>query len=267
MISPSVREPHRSWLLPVALGVLGAALRLWQYAAGASLWADEANLALNIVDRPLGRLLGPLDYRQMAPPGWLLLQKAAVTLFGDGEHALRLIPLLGSLATLPLAWHVARRILRPGVEPALALGLVATAVPLIFFAAQVKPYATDVAAALLLLALALAVRRAGPGGGRLLRLGLAGTLLPWLSYPALLVERRTPGGPGRDGDPRARPGAPPVARPGRPRVGGERRRRDRLGARHPRARRRRVPAAVLGPLAHAACRRAVSRTSAGPWPD
>ena len=175
-------------MLPVALGVLGAALRLWQYSAGASLWADEANLALNIVDRPLGRLLGPLDYRQMAPPGWLLLQKAAITLFGDGEHALRLIPLLGSLATLPLAWHVARRILRPGVEPALALGLVATAVPLIFFAAQVKPYATDVAAALLLLALALAVRRAGPGGGRLLRLGLAGTLLPWLSYPALLVS-------------------------------------------------------------------------------
>ena len=175
-------------MLPVALGVLGAALRLWQYAAGASLWADEANLALNIVDRPLGRLLGPLDYRQMAPPGWLLLQKAAITLFGDGEHALRLVPLLGSLATLPLAWHVARQILRPGVEPALALGLVATAVPLIFFAAQVKPYATDVTAALLLLALALAVRRAGPGGGRLLRLGLAGTLLPWLSYPALLVS-------------------------------------------------------------------------------
>ena len=56
-------------MLPVALGVLGAALRLWQYSAGASLWADEANLALNIVDRPLGRLLGPLDYRQMAPPG------------------------------------------------------------------------------------------------------------------------------------------------------------------------------------------------------
>lgn len=175
-------------MLPVALGALGAALRLWQYSAGASLWADEANLALNIVDRPLGRLLGPLDYRQMAPPGWLLLQKAAVTLFGDGEHALRLIPLLGSLGTLPLSWHVARRILRPGVGPVLVLGLVATGVPLIFFAAQVKPYATDVAAALLLLALALAVRRDGPGGGRLLRLGLAAALLPWLSYPALLVS-------------------------------------------------------------------------------
>ena len=53
----------------------------------------------------------------MAPPGWLLLQKGAVLLLGEGEHALRLVPLLGSLVTLPLCWHVARRILRPGVGP------------------------------------------------------------------------------------------------------------------------------------------------------
>lgn len=174
-------------MLPVALGVLGAALRLWQYASGASLWADEANLALNIVDRPLGRLLGPLDYRQMAPPGWLLLQKAAVTVLGGGEHALRLVPLLGSLAALPLTWLVARRVLRPGLGPALALGLVATAVPLIFFAAQVKPYATDTAAALGLLLLAIAPGGAGAGNRRLLPLGVAGALLPWFSYPSLLV--------------------------------------------------------------------------------
>jgi hypothetical protein len=177
-----------SWLLPVALGGLGAALRLWQYATGASLWADEANLALNIIDRPLPRLLGPLDYRQVAPPGWLLLQRAVVSVLGEGEHALRLVPLLGSLAALPLSWHVARRILPAGPGPALVLGLVATGVPLVFFAAQVKPYATDVAAALGLLALALAVERDGPGGGRLLRLGLAGAVAPWLSYPALLVD-------------------------------------------------------------------------------
>ena len=179
---------RRAWLVPARLGALGAALRLWQYATGASLWADEANLALNIVDRPLGHLLGPLDYRQMAPPGWLLLEKAAVTLLGDGEHALRLIPLLGSLAAVPLCWHVARQILPPGIGRPLALGLVAIGGPFIFFGAQVKPYATDVAVALGLLALALAVRRGGPGGGRLLRLGLAGALTPWLSYPAILVD-------------------------------------------------------------------------------
>jgi len=177
-----------AWLIPASLGILGAALRIWQYAAGASLWADEANLALNIIDRSLADLLGPLDYRQMAPPGWLILQKAAVLLFGEGERALRLVPFLGSLVTLPLCWHVARRVLPAGVGPPLALGLVAIGLPFIFYAAQVKPYATDVAVALGLLTLALAVRRDGAGEGRMLRLGLAGAIAPWLSYPAMLAE-------------------------------------------------------------------------------
>ena len=176
-----------AWLVPGALCALGAALRLWQYAAGASLWADEANMALNIVERPLARLLGPLDYRQVAPPGWLLLEKLAVLILGEGEHALRLIPLLGSLAALPLGWHVARRVLPPGLGPPLALGLLATGIPFIFYAAQAKPYSTDVAVALLLVALGLAVRLDGPGQGRALRLGLAGAIAPWVSYPAILV--------------------------------------------------------------------------------
>ncbi len=177
-----------AWLLPAALCAFGAALRLWQYAVEASLWADEANMALNIVERPLGSLLGPLDYRQVAPPGWLLLQKAAVTLLGEGERALRLVPLLGSLAALPLGWHVARRVLPAGLGPPLALGLLATGLPFIFYAAQAKPYATDVAVALLLLALALAVHLDGPGHGRAFSLGLAGAIAPWLSYPAILVD-------------------------------------------------------------------------------
>ena len=177
-----------AWLAPGALYALGAALRLWQYGAGASLWADEANLALNIVEHPLERLLGPLDYRQVAPPGWLLVEKLTVMMFGEGEHALRLLPLLGSLAALPLGWHVARRVLPSGLGPLLALGLLATGTPLIFYATQVKPYSTDVAVALLLAFLALTVREDGAGPWPALRLGVAGAIAPWLSYPAILVD-------------------------------------------------------------------------------
>jgi hypothetical protein len=152
------------------------------------LWADEANLALNIIDRPLGQLLAPLDYRQVAPPGWLLLVRAAVAIFGEGERALRLVPLLGSLAALPLCWHVARRALPPGPGAPLALGLVATGIPFIFYGAQVKPYSTDVAVGLGLLALALAVGLDGPSPRRALALGAAGVVAPWVSYPAVLVQ-------------------------------------------------------------------------------
>ena len=77
--------------------------------------------------------------------------------------------------------------LPPGLGPPLALGLLATGIPFIFYAAQAKPYSTDVAVALLLVALGLAVRLDGPGRGRALRLGLAGAIAPWVSYPAILV--------------------------------------------------------------------------------
>ena len=58
-----------AWSL-IALGIF---LRVAPYAANHSLWLDEANLALNIVDRPLEGLLRPLDYGQGAPVGFLIL--------------------------------------------------------------------------------------------------------------------------------------------------------------------------------------------------
>src|SRR5262249_22668510 len=122
-----------------------------------------------------------------APPGWLALVKGAVTLFGDGEGALRLVPFLGGLVALPVCWRVARRALPLDLAAPLALGLFAAGSPFIYYAAQLKPYSTDVAVALLLTMLALPVgldaRRA-----RMLPLGLAGAIAPWLSYPALLVD-------------------------------------------------------------------------------
>jgi hypothetical protein len=45
----------------ITLAAIG--LRAAQYAAGRSLWVDEAMLALNIVERSPRELLRPLDYR------------------------------------------------------------------------------------------------------------------------------------------------------------------------------------------------------------
>ena len=75
----------------------GILVRLVQYLFNRSLWADEAVLALNIVNRSYLELLEPLDYEQGAPIGFLILEKLAVQLFGDNEYALRLVPLLSSI--------------------------------------------------------------------------------------------------------------------------------------------------------------------------
>jgi len=62
-------------LLVAALVGAGAALRLWQYLANASLGVDEAALARNITARPLSALFTRLDFGQVAPPGFLLVEK------------------------------------------------------------------------------------------------------------------------------------------------------------------------------------------------
>ena len=86
----------------ISLGILifGAILRLRQYFSGRSLWADEAMLALNIVNRNFAQLFQPLEYDQGAPLGFLLVEKLFNTLFGRHELVLRFFPLLAGLASL-----------------------------------------------------------------------------------------------------------------------------------------------------------------------
>lgn len=132
--------------------VLGCAVRIVQYAANRSLWLDESALALNVIDRSVGALLGPLAFAQAAPPGFLLVEKALTHLFGRGEYALRLFPLLSSLAALALFALLARRVLAPWAA-ALATALFASAGNLIYYGSEVKQYSSDVAATLVLLLL------------------------------------------------------------------------------------------------------------------
>jgi uncharacterized membrane protein len=136
--------------LVVASVVFGFAVRITQYAANRSLWLDESTLALNVVDRSAGALLGPLAFAQAAPPGFLLVEKGLTHLFGRGEYALRLFPLLSSLAALALFALLSRRVLGRWTA-ALAMLLFASAGDLIYYGSEVKQYSSDVAATLVLL--------------------------------------------------------------------------------------------------------------------
>ena len=131
------------WLAFASIAI-GTALRGWQYGAGASIWVDEATIARNILDRSLIELFArPLDYGQFAPPLFLVLVEASTHLFGISEWSVRLFPFLAGVATLPVFHAFARRML-PAAEAVLATLLVATAVPLILFSANLKQYAADV---------------------------------------------------------------------------------------------------------------------------
>jgi hypothetical protein len=176
--------------LAVALLLVGAGLRLGQYAIGAALWHDELAVARNVVDKPIRELLtAPLEYTQVAPPGFLLIEKAAVTALGNNEYALHFFPLLCALASLPLFADVARRILPPGAA-VLAVALFSLSPTLIGLGSQVKQYSTDVAVALLMVALTLRWwerRHEDHGIPGTALLGAVGAVVVWFSQAAVLV--------------------------------------------------------------------------------
>lgn len=189
---------HRLRWLAWSLVAVGIVLRAGHLLANRSLWLDEAMLGLNILDRGFAGLMQPLDMAQNAPLGYLWAVKVSTVLFGEGEIALRLPTFLAGIGTLVLLVPLARRLLRPEGIP-VAVGLAACSAPLVYFAAEVKPYAVDVfvtTGLLLLGAVGLGFRRAGTEEGK----------------------AHDPGPPAADaaGIPRARdPGAPPVEEPGR----------------------------------------------------
>jgi hypothetical protein len=167
----------------LAAGVL---VRLWQYLGNPSLWIDELAVARNVLERPVSSLVAtPLDFGQVAPPGFLLAVKAVVGLFGNGEYALRLVPLLGALLALPLFLALARRVVPTSAVP-LTLWLFALAPPLFRRGADIHPYSTDVTVAIALAILALRWL-AQPDLRRGLALGLAAAVAVWFSGSALLV--------------------------------------------------------------------------------
>ncbi|MGA2711563.1 MAG: glycosyltransferase family 39 protein [Bryobacteraceae bacterium] len=174
-------------ILLIALVALGAGLRLWQYFANPAIWLDEIAVARNILDRPLRDLLTlPLAYDQSAPKGFLLLEKAATSLFGSSDYVLRFFPLLSSLVALVVFWRIVLRCL-DDLAGLVALALFATAAPYVVFASQVKQYSFDIAVALLLFWLALDVRGSNLSVGKALRAGIAGAVLVWFSQPSVLV--------------------------------------------------------------------------------
>ncbi len=145
-------------LITAALA-LGMGLRLLQYAAGRSLWLDEALMVPKIVEPSFAGLLSPANWSAV-PPGFLLLEKLSVALLGNHQYALRLVPLLAGVGSLFLFLAVARRLLSPPAVP-IALILFALSPFLIYYSSEVKQYSLDVALALGLTWLALELSRRG----------------------------------------------------------------------------------------------------------
>ena len=161
----------------------GGVFRVAQWLADRALWMDEARLWGNIRSKSIPQLFGPLDHAQLAPAGFLVAERLVGLTLGPTPLWLRLLPLLGGVATLFLARDVARRCLLPGAV-LVALALVATSGDLIYFASELKPYSTDTTVALGCVLMGMWLESRPLTAPRLLALGTAGALAAWFSFPA-----------------------------------------------------------------------------------
>jgi hypothetical protein len=177
----------RSRELVYVLVGIGLLLRIAQYLANRSLWIDEAWLALNLVERPVSDLTGPLDFNQGAPIGFLLIEGVAGKVLGYSEYALRLFPLVSGLVSIPVFALLTRRILSQAAAP-FAIFLFVVADGLIYYSSEVKAYETDVAVAVCLLAAGtfLAEKNARRSRTAIVA-SLGGLVLLPLSFPAVFV--------------------------------------------------------------------------------
>lgn len=182
----SQRLSSRTLTIALLILALGMFLRGWQFFLPRSLWMDEAFLALNIVERDFGDLAKPLDFKQGAPLGYLWGAKAATVAFGESARAIRLMSWLMSLVGLTFFLPVARRFVSDSAA-LLAFGLFAILPPSIYYAAELKPYSTDVAMSLVVLLMANRVRDEPARWQNWIVLGFVGAVATWFSFPVIFV--------------------------------------------------------------------------------
>ncbi|MCZ6792132.1 MAG: glycosyltransferase family 39 protein [Planctomycetota bacterium] len=173
------------WALGAFL-VLGLAARAVRYFLVFPLWEDECFLLVNLLDRGYLEMAEALRLHQVAPIFFLWGELGVVDLLGFSELSVRLLPFVSGVASLFLFRHLAGRLLGGGAL-VLAVAVFAVAYPGIRYAAEAKPYGTDLLASLVLLVLFVEWWRRPEKSSWLWALAAVVPLAVGLSYPSVFV--------------------------------------------------------------------------------
>lgn len=175
--------PEKISLVIISFGIL---IRVIQFLHNRSLWADEAVLALNIVNRSYLELLQPLDYEQGAPIAFLWVEKLAIQIFGNNEYALRLFPLISSIISIFIFYKLAKQFLTREAVP-IALAFFVSLYYLVYYATELKQYSIDVFIALLSFSVVIQIATQKLNNTKIIIYSLIGALNIWFSHPAIFT--------------------------------------------------------------------------------
>jgi len=191
--TPPTPEPSKPpatldfWARAAWIGVaVGLALRLWEFSALRPLYMDEEALLRNLVGVPIFDFGHVLSQDQLAPPGFLVVERILVRLPMSVRASGRLFPLLCGLASMLVVLPMARRYVGRRAAT-MAVWLLALADHLIYYSAEIKQYSCDLLGAMLALWIAVPPDPAEPTRRRLIALTALGALAPWFSYPVVFV--------------------------------------------------------------------------------
>lgn len=185
---PSDKVHDKSDWSTVVWVLIGAGIffRLFHFLDSRSLYIDEIFLAASLVKMSFVELTSPmLEYEQKAPLGFLWVSRLMVLLFGTGEMALRLFPLMCGIASLFLFLPVARYFLKP-IGVVVAIGVLAAAPPLVYHTVEAKQYSTELFATVLALYLYIRFHKK-MNLSSLLLWGIGGAVLLWFSFSSIFI--------------------------------------------------------------------------------
>ncbi len=177
----------KSDLIGWLLIVLGIGLRLRQYIANRSFWVDEANLALNLINRNFGELTKPLDYEQGAPVGFLFIEKTIITILGNRDYILRLFPLFSGILASILFYLIVSSFIKTKTAGLFAALLFAISWPLIYYSSELKQYSSDVMTGLLLIYLSIRCLSEKARLKDFILLGVVSVIGIWISHPSAFI--------------------------------------------------------------------------------
>jgi hypothetical protein len=177
----AVRDHPEKFIL--AAGVL---LRLLVYAQGRSYWMDEGTLEANVAGKPPLDFSASLSGDQLAPIGFLIAERAIVSILGASRYVTRLLPLAAGILALFGFAKLAGGIL-PRRAALVALALFAFSDDLIYYASEFKPYSVDLAIGVAITLLTFDATARPVTARRTFLVALVAFLAPWCSFSSAFV--------------------------------------------------------------------------------
>jgi hypothetical protein len=165
---------------------LGVFLRVWVYLSNRSYWMDESNLLGNMRGTPILDFSTPLRGDQLAPIGFIVLERMIVSLFGESGYSTRLLPLVCGVASLWLFQRLAFRWLS-GSAAMVALIFFTFSDDLVYYSSELKPYSCDLAFALAIMLAATDIVDSPLCKRRIASLGILAVSSPWFSFPSVFI--------------------------------------------------------------------------------